>query len=153
MHKTFVYVAFAAVIVAFAIGCGKKDEQGHAHGSDPSSAESSSDEWKEMDSFHLIMAETFHPYKDSANLEPVKTHAEHLAMEAEKWAGTTPPEKVNNDEVKNKIEKLKTDTRALADKVKAGGSDEEIAAQLTAVHDLFHEIQEVWYGGHKGEHH
>jgi hypothetical protein len=153
MRKTFVYLTLAAFVVVFAIGCSKKEEHGHEHGADEASTETSSDEWKEMDSFHLIMAETFHPYKDSANLEPVKTHAEHLAMEAEKWAGAALPEKVNNDEVKGKIDKLKTDTRALADKVKAAGSDEEIAAQLTAVHDLFHQIQETWYGGHKGEHH
>jgi hypothetical protein len=152
MRKTFVYLALAAATVVCAIGCGKK-EDGHEHSADAASTETSSEEWKEMDSFHLIMAETFHPYKDSANLEPVKVHAEHLAMEAEKWASTTLPDKVNNDEVKSKLEKLKTDTRGLADKIKAGGSNEEIAAQLTAVHDLFHEIQEAWYGGHKGEHH
>jgi hypothetical protein len=106
-----------------------------------------------MDDFHVIMAETFHPFKDTANLEPAKTHSEHLAMEAEKWANAPVPEKVNNDEVKAKLQKLKTDTRAFADKVRAGGTDEEIGAQLTAVHDLFHEIQESWYsGGHK-EHH
>jgi hypothetical protein len=152
MRKSFVYLALAAAIVVCAIGCGKK-EDGHEHSEDAASTETSSEEWKEMDSFHLIMAETFHPYKDSANLEPVKVHAEHLAMEADKWASTTLPDKVNNDEVKSKLEKLKTDTRGLADKIKAGGSNEEIAAQLTAVHDLFHEIQEAWYGGHKGEHH
>lgn len=153
MRKTFVYLALAASVVIGAVGCGKKEEHGHEHGAEAASTEASSGEWKEMDGFHLIMAETFHPYKDSANLEPVKTHAEHLAMEAEKWSGANLPEKVNNDDVKNKLGKLKADTRALADKVKAGGSDEEIAAQLTAVHDLFHEIQEAWYGGHKGEHH
>jgi hypothetical protein len=153
MRKTFVYLAIAATVVVFAIGCGKKEGHDHEHGTEAAS-ETSAEEWKEMDSFHMIMAETFHPYKDSANLEPVKTHAEHLAIEAEKWTATTLPEKVNNDDVKSKLDKLKTDTRALADKVKAGGSDEEIAAQLTAVHDLFHEIQEAWYGGgHKGEHH
>ncbi len=152
MRKTFVYMVFATAVVVGAVGCGKKDEHGHDHSAD-TSTESSSEEWKEMDSFHLIMAETFHPYKDSANLEPVKVHAEHVAMEAEKWAATTLPDKVNNDDIKTKLDKLKTDTRALSDKIKAGGSDEEIAAQLTAVHNLFHESQEVWYGGHKGEHH
>jgi hypothetical protein len=104
-----------------------------------------------MDDFHVIMADAFHPYKDSSNLEPVKTHGEHLAMEAEKWASAPLPEKVNNDSVKTKLDKLKTETRVLADQVKAGKADEEIAAQLTAVHNLFHEIQESWYKG--GDHH
>lgn len=151
MRKTFLYLSLAAAVIVYAAGCAKKENHDHDHDHDHSAA--AVDEWKEMDNFHLIMAETFHPYKDSSNLEPLKTHAEHLAMEAEQWSGTALPEKVDNDEVKNKLDQLKTDTRALADKVKAGGSDEEIAAQLTAVHDLFHEIQEAWYGGHKGEHH
>jgi hypothetical protein len=145
-------VLFAAAL-AFAYACAKKDEDHdheREHGTEPVASEA---EWKEMDDFHVIMADAFHPFKDSANLEPVRTHAEHLAMEAEKWAGAKLPEKVNNDTVKAKLEKLKTDTRALADKIKAGGTDEEVASQLTAVHDLFHEIQETWYsGGHK-EHH
>jgi len=126
---------------------GKKHEEGHDH-EHGAEASGGAGDWKEMDSFHMIMAETFHPYKDSANLQPAKTHAEHLAMEADKWASSTLPEKVNNDATKANLEKLKTGTRALADKVKAGAPDEEIGTQLTAVHDLFHQIQESWYGGH-----
>ncbi len=140
-RRTLHFILFVA-IAAFALACGKKE--GHEH-DDSDATTASADEWKAMDDFHVIMAETFHPFKDSSNLEPAKTHSEHLAMEAEKWAGATLPEKVNNEETKTKLEKLKTDTRAFADKVKAGGTDEEVGAQLTAIHDLFHEIQESWY--------
>ena len=113
------------------------------------------DEWPEMDSFHMIMAEAFHPYKDSANLAPVKVLAEEIASEAETWASSVLPEKVNNDEVKGKLNQLKTDTRALADKIKDGASDEEIGSSLKALHDSFHGIMETWNGGgqmHEHEH-
>jgi hypothetical protein len=152
MKKQYFLQLLMLVVIAGIVSCAKKEDHDH-HESADSTGSSSSEEWKQMDEFHMIMAETFHPYKDSANLEPVKTHAEHLATEAEKWAGAPLPEKVNNDEVKSKLDQLKTDTRSLADKIKAGGSDEEIAAQLTSVHDLFHKIQETWYGGGShGEH-
>jgi PBP1b-binding outer membrane lipoprotein LpoB len=113
------------------------------------------DEWPQMDSFHMIMAEAFHPYKDSANLAPIKVLAEEIASEAETWAASSLPEKVDNDEVKDKLAQLKTDTRALADKIKGGASDEEIGSSLKALHDSFHEIMETWNGDgemHEHEH-
>lgn len=108
-------------------------------------------EWAEMDSFHMIMAESFHPYKDSTNLEPVKRLAEEMATEAEKWAATELPEKVNTDDMKARLNQLKADTRSLADQVKAGATDDELGAALTALHDSFHGIMEAWNGG--GEKH
>jgi Tfp pilus assembly protein PilP len=114
-------------------------------------AETGSEEWKEMDSFHMIMAESFHPYKDSSNLEPAKKMAEEMATEAEKWASASLPSKVNTHEVKQQLEKLKTDTRAFADKIKSGSADAEIGSSLTALHDSFHGIMEAWHGG--GEKH
>jgi hypothetical protein len=104
-----------------------------------------------MDSFHMIMSESFHPYKDSANLEPVKRLAEEMATEAEKWSNASLPAKVDNEEMKASLQQLKNDTRSLADKIKSGASDEEIGTQLNALHDSFHAIMEAWNGG--GEKH
>jgi hypothetical protein len=130
---------FALLILMFA--CAKKEE---AHHEDQAS---NSNEWKEMDEFHMIMAETFHPYKDSANLEPIKTRASELAGAAEKWANSPLPEKANNDSMKGKLEDLKNSTSALVQTVNAGDND-AIKTKLTQVHDLFHSIQESWYGNH-----
>ncbi len=41
--------------------CGGKHEE-----------ESDDVEWKEMDDFHMIMADVYHPLKDSNNLAPIK---------------------------------------------------------------------------------
>lgn len=113
------------------------------------------DEWPQMDSFHMIMAEAFHPYKDSANLAPVKVLAEEIASEAETWAASSLPVKVDNDDMKAQLNQLKTDTRALADKIKGGASDEDIGSSLMALHDSFHGIMEAWQGSgemHEHEH-
>lgn len=111
------------------------------------SASSDSGEWKEMDSFHMIMAEAFHPYKDSTNFAPAKKLAEEMATEAEKWAVAELPEKVNTDAVKEDLQKLKKDTRALADLIKSGADDAVIGSSLNALHDSFHSIMEAWHGG------
>jgi len=105
------------------------------------------DEWPEMESFHMVMAEAYHPFKDSANLEPIKSLAENLAKESAAWAGAKLPPAMDNEQVKAKLEKLKVDCRALADQVKAGASNEQIGSSLMALHENFHGIMEAWHHG------
>ena len=109
-------------------------------------------EWKEMDDFHAVMADVYHPLKDSGNLEPIKSRAEELASSASSWSDSKLPEKVDNDEVKDMLVKLKEDTRSLADQIKAGTTDDVIQSQLTTLHDQFHSLQEKWYGGGEDQH-
>jgi hypothetical protein len=141
-------VAIAALAV-FVIACATKKEEGSAESTEQSAEQK---EWKEMDDFHMLMAESFHPYKDSANLAPAKASATTLASAAEKWAGSTLPEKVNNDDMKSKLASLKEGTAALVQMI-SGGDDKAIGEQLTKVHDLFHAIQETWYGAAGADHH
>src|SRR5690242_805037 len=100
MNKSTSYLL---MLVAFAlvIACSGKKE---------SEAVANNEEWPEMDEFHMVMAESFHPYKDSANMEPAKANAAEMAKVAEKWANAPLPEKVNNDEIKANLAQLKTDT-------------------------------------------
>jgi hypothetical protein len=137
LFKSLAFLLVAGL--AFACGAKKEDDHGHDH------AEADETEWKQMDEFHMVMAETFHPFKDSANLEPVKARATELATSAETWAKAELPEKVDNDDMKAKLERLRTETSTLTSTVSTG-DDKAIGDQLTKVHDLFHEIQETWYG-------
>ncbi|HEY5692432.1 MAG TPA: hypothetical protein VIS49_13315 [Cyclobacteriaceae bacterium] len=100
--------------------------------------------WKEMDEFHMVMAESFHPFRDSANLEPVKMYAAEMTKLAEQWTNSELPTKVNTEEVKYMIEELEEVTNVLADLVEAG-DDDAIGTALTNVHDSFHRLQEAWY--------
>jgi hypothetical protein len=146
MRKIFNYVTFA-VLAGFAvltiIQCSKPAEK----------EEEEQVEWKEMDDYHAVMADVFHPLKDSGNLEPIKTRAEELAASASKWADAELPKKVDNEEMKGRLAQLKDASRGLADQVNAGAGDEIITTQLTELHDLFHAIQEGWYGGGEEHHH
>lgn len=151
--------ALIAVIALSWMGCSKKAEE-HEHDEAASDTLASEEEmkaaaaadWKEMDAFHTIMAEAFHPFKDSANLAPAKMHAEELATSAAAWQAAPLPAKVDNEEVKTKLESLKAGTAAFVETVK-GGNDEAIGKSLTQLHDQFHELQEAWYAGHDHEHH
>ncbi len=131
-------VLFSFILLAV-VACSKKAEV--------KEASADTQEWAAMDSFHMVMAEAFHPFKDSTNLEPAKKLAEEMAVEAATWQAAPLPEKVNNDNVKALLEKLKIDTRALADGIGADMTDEDLGKNLTALHDTFHSIMEAWHGG------
>jgi len=148
-------ILFVSALVAMACG-GKKAEEAHDHEhphehSASDSATAAEEEWKAMDDFHMLMAESFHPYKDSANLAPAKSKAAELSAAAEVWASAPLPEKVNTDEMKAKLETLKTAAQTFSATAKTT-NDKAIADGLTDLHDQFHAIQEMWYGG-KGAHH
>ncbi len=106
------------------------------------------DEWKGMDEFHMIMAESFHPFRDSSNVEPAKQYAREMVQLAEKWSANELPSKVDNEKVKQLLEELKNESVALADLVEIG-DESAIGTSLTKVHDVFHQLQEAWYS--KGE--
>jgi hypothetical protein len=136
--KLITMVALSAFAIAI-FSCVAKKEENKA---DESSGGASN--WEEMDAFHLIMAETFHPFKDSANLEPVKKAAVALAAAADRWIAAPLPAKVDNEEVKSNLQKLKSEATALREIVTTE-DDAAIAARLTELHDTFHQIQEAWY--------
>jgi hypothetical protein len=141
MKKTHLLSVLFLTLLAFS--CSSKKEAVEE--------EATIDEWPEMDAFHMVMAETFHPFKDSANLEPVKTRASELAKAADVWLNSSLPEKVNTPEVKTMLQELKSSSDALAETAFAG-PDEEIGAALTNLHHKFHEIQEAWYGSGEAGH-
>ncbi|MFN3840982.1 MAG: hypothetical protein ACK4RF_09785 [Cyclobacteriaceae bacterium] len=109
-------------------------------------------EWPQMDAFHMLMAESFHPFKDSANLEPAKANAAEMASNAAQWADAALPKKVDTEQMKEHLANLKNETASFAELVKTG-TDEEIGVALTDLHDLFHAIQDAWYNKESGQKH
>jgi hypothetical protein len=137
------YPIFLLFLIFLMAECASKKQDGY--GGDAENADEN--EWKEMDQFHIIMAETFHPYMDSANLEPAKSQASALLRAADEWAAAPLPDRMDNEQVKTTLQKLRAEAATLAENVRVA-DDQLIAAQLTRLHDTFHELQEAWYGGH-----
>ena len=132
------------VLILIILGCASKKDDSHDHGSMTATDENV---WEPMDAFHMVMAETFHPYKDSANLDPVKAQAGELVTLSKAWVEAPLPDKVDNDQVKSNLQKLQLQATTLAQSVKMA-DDNVIGDQLSQLHDTFHELQEAWYGGH-----
>jgi hypothetical protein len=87
-----------------------------------------------MDDFHMVMAESFHPFKDSSNLEPAIKNATELAAAADRWANAELPDKVDNDDTKTKLQQLKTNADDFVGIANAA-DQQEIGSALTALHD------------------
>lgn len=136
------------------IACTSKKEHHEAEQHKNADSTSTNESWVEMDAFHEVMAESFHPFKDSANLEPAKANASQLAEAADKWANAPLPEKMDNEGVRSKLRQLREETTTFS-QVVLKSDDKTIGDALTKLHDLFHELQEAWYSGSAGheEHH
>ncbi len=136
--KRFNISIFGFVAVLMLWSCESKP------GSDSASSESQAEEWKAMEDFHMIMAESFHPFKDSANLEPAKRYAREMLSLADTWVNEQPPASVDNEAVKELLSDLRDGAVEFVDLVEVG-DDEAIGASLTDLHDTFHHLQEAWY--------
>jgi hypothetical protein len=143
MNRTLVQLLAVALLTGFLLSCGEKTATSAS--TEPETSENAtSEDWNMMDEFHIVMAEAFHPYKDSANLQPAKELAVDMAEVAEKWATAPLPAQVDNDAVKSKIDQLNSGTKEFQQIVQSG-TDEEIGSKLNDLHDLFHEVQDAWY--------
>jgi hypothetical protein len=137
--------ALSLFIALIALGCGKKHDEHHGENS------SAKKEWKEMDAFHMVMAEAFHPYKDSANLQPAKENARALVSSAREWKASELPAGVDKAGIDGKLDKLVEASEEFSKQVDSG-TDETIADKLTELHDIFHEIQNEFYAGASSGH-
>ncbi|HMG92760.1 MAG TPA: hypothetical protein VK589_22035 [Chryseolinea sp.] len=147
MVKQYVLYITAITLAIIVSACTTKRENQHE------TEVVDADEWPQMDEFHMIMAESFHPFRDSADIGPAKANADSLVASADKWLNSQIPSKVNNEEVKEMLQNLKTEAEAFAILSKTD-DPKAIGESLTKLHDHFHQLQEVWYGGgEQHEHH
>lgn len=97
------------------------------------------DQWAELESYHEIMSQTFHPAEEG-KLEPIRKLAGELAARSQAWLASTPPKIYDTPNIKAILVKLNAESKALADSLAQGAKDEQLKKDLTALHDRFHEI-------------
>jgi len=143
---------YLLILIAASFGACSETKQASADTATASDATSDDHEWDLMDEYHGVMADAFHPYKDSANLEPAKNNAKNLVEVANRWADAPLPEKVNNDQMKTSLARLRTSSVSFEETVRSG-DDKAIGDSLNHLHDLFHSVQDSWYhAGDEKEH-
>lgn len=97
--------------------------------------------WKEMDAFHDVMSETFHP-SEEGNLQPIKTRIDEMAAKAKAWRKSAVPANFDAKKTNTKLKELEKGIADLRKTIQGHGSDPAITKQLSELHDVFHYIME-----------
>ncbi len=97
--------------------------------------------WKELDDYHAVMSQTFHPAEEG-NLQPVLTRAGELAAKATVLKKSAIPTDYQKEGVKTSVDLLAKESKALAKMVKQKKPEAEVKKAIFALHDRFHEVME-----------
>ncbi|MFN8349750.1 MAG: hypothetical protein U0X91_32420 [Spirosomataceae bacterium] len=100
--------------------------------------------WKELDDYHAVMSQTFHPAEEG-NLQPVLARAGELAEKGAVLKKSTIPADYQKEGVKTSVNLLAKESKALAEMVQKKRPEEEIKKAIFALHDRFHEVMEKCY--------
>jgi superoxide dismutase len=98
------------------------------------------DTWAELNAFHEVMAETFHPSEDG-DLKPIRARSGEFLEKAEALKNGKIPTSFNTPEIKKSIDDLVKGAAALKKMVLQKASDKVLAKKLGELHDVFHTIQ------------
>lgn len=97
--------------------------------------------WKELDAYHKLMMDTWHPAKSSNDLKPLKLKAKDLSASAKSLAKSTPPAACNRAEMVEAARQLAAASDALAQQVLAGASDATLKSALQELHEKFERLE------------
>ena len=102
-------------------------------------AQSVSEKWPAIKTFHGVMSQTFHPAEEG-NLEPIKTRSLEMVEKAEALLKSDIPAEFKTPKIMSAAERIQIQAKALHKMVLAKAPDAELTAKLTTLHDVFHEI-------------
>ena len=97
--------------------------------------------WKEMEEFHTIMAQTFHPAEEG-KMEPIKSRSQEMLDKAIAWESSTAPAGYDQNAVKKTLKDLVKGAKEINKLIKENAQDNIIKEKLSGLHDIFHEIME-----------
>lgn len=105
--------------------------------------------WKELDAFHKLVAETWHPASGANDLAPLRAKAAAMASSAEKLAASAPPKTCDTPVVRQTIKELAPASAKLAESVKANAADAQLKRDLGALHEKFETVEGACSGKHE----
>ncbi len=101
------------------------------------------DSWKELEAYHTVMSQTFHPAEEG-NFEPLMSRSGELAKAAlELKTSPMPAAYAAKPEIKKLISKLAKESASVNKLVVKKASQDEIKTAMFALHDRFHQIVEA----------
>ncbi|MEI7724913.1 MAG: superoxide dismutase [Bacteroidota bacterium] len=96
--------------------------------------------WTALNTFHEVIAETFHP-SEEGNLKPIRERSGELLAKAKALQSGKIPTSFNTPEIKKSIDNLVTESAAIDQLVRKKADDKTISKKMVELHDVFHTIQ------------
>jgi hypothetical protein len=100
------------------------------------------DQWSELNEFHKVMSQTFHP-SERGNLEPIRLRSGEMVEKAKALQTGKIPSSFRTSDVEWAIENLVSGSAILHQLVMNKEEDKMIIIKLNELHDTFHVIQGV----------
>lgn len=113
-----------------AMESGKMEEMDHANSG-----------WKELDAFHHLLMDTWHPAQGKNDLAPTRAKAAEMAAQAKVLAASTTPKGCETATLKATLAKLVPESQNVADLVVAKADDPTLKKALSSVHTLFEVLE------------
>jgi hypothetical protein len=101
--------------------------------------------WKELDTFHTLMAATWHPVSASNDFTVIRQKADSLTATSKRWAESKVPAPCDKKEIRDAIAAVVKGSEAVATLVAKKAPDAEVK---TALHDLHEKFEVVEHGCH-----
>ena len=102
-------------------------------------AQSVSEKWPAIKTFHGVMSQTFHP-SEEGNLAPIKARSGEMVEKTETLLKSDIPVEFRTASILGSAERIQIQSKALHKMVLSSSSDADITAKLIELHDTFHEI-------------
>lgn len=109
------------------------------------SAQSVMEKWPQLETFHSVMSQTFHPMEEG-NFKPIRERSGEMYQKATTLAKSPIPAEFNKPEMVAAVKSLRTGSKKLDKAIRKGAADTEVGQQLVALHDTFHTIVGICRG-------
>ena len=100
------------------------------------------DQWSELNEFHKVMSQTFHP-SERGNLEPIRLRSREMVEKALALQKGKIPSSFMTQDVAWAIDNLVSGSAGLHQLIMDKADDKMIIIKLNELHDTFHVIQGV----------
>lgn len=98
--------------------------------------------WKELDNYHMLMMQTWHPIKEKGDVAPIRAKAAEMVASARKLATSKAPKGCDTPALKNAASTLVADTEGVANLVSRKADDAALTAAMKTLHDQFEVLEE-----------
>lgn len=98
--------------------------------------------WQELDRFHMVLMQTWHPIKDKADVEPTRRSMTVMKTVAEALTASTAPKGCDTPELEKARKTLTANVAALAKLVDSKADDKAITEAMKELHDNFEVLEE-----------